>query len=317
MTKVALSPRAAALRAAFFTYIRPRLAADAQINDVPILLALRRGKSLGDQRKVITKAIVDAVDGKLAQDSDIEDVAALLDAIEDVIDAPVASIPEGLGEEDRDQLELRDVDDDGREELVRDAEEAPMIAKIREWLKSVGVPEETLAQFDQLVASEDEPEEVRKPPMEEGGEEGGEDVNRDRHPRGMGRDTLGRSGSRQAMDAAAVERLVTRRVEEATARARDNARAVQAALRDVRPSVGEISIACDSAADVYGAALNIWGHKTQGVEPSAYKAMFDIARSARANAAAGSRRQVAQDAAPAGVPSLSERFPGLRNVRVG
>lgn len=213
MPKAALSPRASALRAALFTYLRPRLAADAQLDLTPVLLALKRSKPLGEQRRVITDAIIAAVKPKLAQDADIDDIANLLDAIEDVVDQPAASIPEGMSErDDRDDLELRDIDDDGREELVRDDAPDPMIAKIREFLKNIGMSDEQLAQFDQLVSSEAEPEDVRDNPPPQDDKEDYSDMNRDaRRQIGRDSDKMSPPAQRTAMDEATINQRIEER----------------------------------------------------------------------------------------------------------
>jgi hypothetical protein len=116
-----------------------------------------------------------------------------------------------------------------------------------------------------------------------------------------------------AMDAAAIERLVEARVTQERA----NMRAVQAALADVRPVVGEIGIACDSADAVYGHVLGMLGRDVTDVHPSAYKPMFDIAREAKKSAAAASRRTIAVDSAADGVPSIAELFPSVSRIKRG
>jgi hypothetical protein len=312
MPKAQLSPRAAALQASVYTYLRPRIAMDAKIDLTPVIFAIRKGKSLGDQRDAITTAVRAVVKDKLAKDANIDDVAHLLDAIEDVVDGGPVDMPDEMADEP--DLEMRDVDHDGDKELVRDEEGDPMIAKIREFIKD-HVDEQTLAQFDQLVTHEEEPEELSdQPDMEE------ENMNRD--SRRIGRDT-GMSAppfkpkAGHAMDAAAVDRLVARRVEEATTRERANARDVQAALRDIRPVVGELAIACDSAEAVYAAALGVLGHPIKDVPPAALKAMFDIARQARTSRGNVTSPRIANDALPTGTPSFAERFPHAARIRQG
>jgi hypothetical protein len=297
----------------FRTYFTPRLAADAQIDDTPLLLALRKGVSLKDSRDAIVNAAQAVVKDKLAKDADIDDIANLLDAIEDVVDEPIASIPDEVTESDLEngELEVRDVDNDGEEEIVRDGENDTLIAKIREFIKD-RVDESTLAEFDTLVAGEHEPEEV----IEELKDDEEDDMTKD--SKRMARDNGFKPVAKTtkpipAMDAAAIERLVEARVTQERA----NMRAVQAALTDVRPVVGEIVIACDSADDVYGHALGMLGRDVTNVPPAAYKPMFDIARDAKKSAAAASRRTIAVDSAADGVPSVAELFPSVARIKRG
>jgi hypothetical protein len=306
MPQVRLSPRASALRAALYTYLRPRLAADAQMNLTPILLSFRRDRSFKPQHDTIAAAVRQTVKDKLAQDADIDDVANFLDSIGDLVDSNNVDVPEALNDDPN--LELRDVDDDGREDLVRDDEPDPLIAKVREFLKKIGVSDEVMSQFDQLVSSEDEPEDLE--PNDEYEED--DDMSRDRR---MAGDRHPRHAP--AMDTAAVEQMILRRVEEARINERANARAIEAAREEVRGTVGQIALACDSAEDVYAAALGALGRSVKGIDSSAYRAMFEIARDAQFAARRNEPRRLAADAVPVGTPSFAERFPSAARVRVG
>jgi len=89
----------------------------------------------------------------------------------------------------------------------------------------------------------------------------------------------------------------------ALAKQRLETRAIAAAERDVLPVVGELNIAFDSASDVYKSALSILGVKTDGIHPSAYKAIYD----------AHSKKQpaIAQDSISLFGADFEKRFPGV------
>jgi 8-oxo-dGTP pyrophosphatase MutT (NUDIX family) len=53
------------------------------------------------------------------------------------------------------------------------------------------------------------------------------------------------------------------------------AREIREAERAVRSRVGDIVVACDSAEEVYATALKTLGVKTEGIHPSAFKAILD------------------------------------------
>lgn len=71
--------------------------------------------------------------------------------------------------------------------------------------------------------------------------------------------------TKPAMDAA---------INAAVKRVQENARAVRTAEDDVRPYIGNLAIACDSAEDVYRTALTSLNVDVAGVHPSAFKAIL-------------------------------------------
>lgn len=109
--------------------------------------------------------------------------------------------------------------------------------------------------------------------------------------------------SKGAMDAA---------IRAAVANERKVGREIDAAKEDVRPYVGSISIACDSAADVYGAALKGLNIDVAGVHPSAFKAILKTQPLPGASAARQSH--VAMDAKA--VNSFFDRYPEAKSHQV-
>lgn len=304
MPKIALAPKGAIAAGALFTYLRPRLAQDAQIDLKACLAPMRGGKSFGDVKPKIANAVRSVVKGKLAQDADIDDVAALLDAIEQVVDEPAASVPEGLGEENG-EIEIADVDDDGDPEVVRDDDQPELLAKIREFIKD-RVDDETLAQFDQLVGGgvapveAPEPEEVIEEPDED------DDMNRDGKMAGDNDPKI-----KPAMDAA-------------IRRERENQRAIFRAVNHVKQTTGELAnmreMAYDSAEEVFADGLKYLGVKADGIHPSAFAAVFDAHAAARQTrhqqrpGRSGSPR-IAADGLPDGVKKFGERFPNAARIQ--
>jgi hypothetical protein len=112
--------------------------------------------------------------------------------------------------------------------------------------------------------------------------------------------------TREAMDAA---------IREAVAGAQRSAAQTQREIRDAeraaRPYVGEMTVACDSAEDVYRNALKVLRINVDGVHPSAYRTILEMQPKPGAN-----RPRLATDALPAGIKSTSERFPGAARVQV-
>ena len=73
-----------------------------------------------------------------------------------------------------------------------------------------------------------------------------------------------------AMDAA-----IASAVKQSREDARAEARAAQEARQAVRPWVGEVSIAFDTADEIYRAALEARGVKTKGVHASAFRTILE------------------------------------------
>jgi uncharacterized protein len=80
-----------------------------------------------------------------------------------------------------------------------------------------------------------------------------------------------------AQDSAITADQMTAAVKSATDKVRADARAAAIAREAVRPIVGTVSMAMDSADDIYAFALEKAGVKTKGVHPSAFPALLDMA----------------------------------------
>lgn len=99
----------------------------------------------------------------------------------------------------------------------------------------------------------------------------------------------------KATVAAAEQRVVTRMRNAAQAR------------EDVMPHVGKVSIALDSAEDIYKFCLQQNGVKLDGVHPSAYRAMVGMIGKADKTPV-----RLAQDSRIEGEASFAELFPNAR-----
>ena len=85
-------------------------------------------------------------------------------------------------------------------------------------------------------------------------------------------------------------------------------RGVQAAEEAVKPFVGKLAIAADSAEGVYKAALEVMGVKTEGIHASAYKAILE----AQPKPGAAKPRIASDSARPQG---FADRFPSAAALR--
>jgi hypothetical protein len=126
-----------------------------------------------------------------------------------------------------------------------------------------------------------------------------------------------RRGNDKAMDEASVQSLVTLAVDEAVSKERVNQRAIQTALREVRPYVGDLNIAFDSAEQVYRRALEMSGESgLDQVHPSAYRKLL---HARPLPGMPGSKPQPAMDSKQSAgiIDSLAKIAPGVKSVRMG
>ncbi|MDQ0507401.1 DUF2213 domain-containing protein [Xanthobacter agilis] len=91
---------------------------------------------------------------------------------------------------------------------------------------------------------------------------------------------------------------------------RAHAQAIREAEKAIRPYVGELAIAQDSADSVYKSALEMLGVDVTGVHPSAYPVILHH----QPKPGAARKPAVAQDSAVA--KGFADRYPGLAPVRI-
>lgn len=294
-TTAKLSPTAVYAMGTLGNYLAPRLAQDQKVDLRSILLGTT-AKNLPDRAAKIARDVKRAVRGRLAQDADVDDVEEVIDAIQEM--AP--EIAEAATDPGEDPLDDPDDMDVRGEEEGRDSPE--MLAKALEFLKDKLSPEDINA-FTELMGEENvaDPDETAQDKDDE------DKMNEDADagvPRG-------------AMDGKAVRRTVRLAVDSALAAERERQAELREAERFVRPIVGDLGIACDSADEVYAHALQMRGiskEKVKAMPAAAYRPLLE----AMQTAVPRSPRQepaLAVDAKPSG-KSFRERFPGAANVKV-
>jgi hypothetical protein len=111
--------------------------------------------------------------------------------------------------------------------------------------------------------------------------------------------------SKKAMDAA-IASARSEAIAEATKIQRD----IRDAERAVRPYVGDLAMAHDSADAVYATALKTLGVKVDGVHPSAFPTI--LAMQPKAGETKKQAAPVAMDAA--GAESFAKRFPEAARI---
>ena len=285
-----LSPTAVYAMGNLVNYLTPRLAQDAKMPDLKTILLGTTAKNIADRAGKIGRDVRRAVRGRLAQDADVDDVEEVIDAIQEM--AP--EIAEAASEPEVDPDMVEDPDD-----TTKDSPEA--MAKALEFLKDKLSPEDLNA-FTEMMGEQN----VVDPA------EGDEETEEERMAREAedNDDGMPRAG---AMDAKAVKRAVRLAVDSALTSERERQAELREAERFVRPMVGDLRIACDSADEVYAHALEMRGidkAKVKNMHPSAYRPLLEAMQAVPRQRAP--EPVLAADAKPNG--SFEERFPGAARI---
>ena len=260
--KLKLTPQGNAVQGALLAYLRPRLAADAAVGPKEVAAILRNIEPERYKKQIpgIVGTVKERFGAKLAKDADL-DIEELKDLLESLSEA---------GEEEDDMEEDAKVPCD--EEMGEDADPCALLIKKLESLNlSPADMEEIggyLAQISMPKAEPAVPDAVDEfPPKKE--EEG------ILPPKKEGEAMQAPPITKPAMDAAL--KLVQAETRKETIA--DIGERYQAA-EIVKPLIGKVdALAIDSAASIYKMALDAKGIKTEGVHPSAYKALVEMLNS--------------------------------------
>jgi hypothetical protein len=235
-----LSKKAALCKGVLLAVLTPKLAADA----MPDLNALLTGVS---RKNWLTKkpGIIAALKPAFAADADLEGLVKLLDSLDGEV--------------------VADEDDD----LSMDDESSKSVSEILDHLRGKISDEDMTVVEGKLKAmapaAPAKPAAADEPPAFEGKPEvggGAKPADEDKKDD----DTV----SRPAMDAAI--KVAVKQAEDAAV-ARVNG--IHEAKQIVKPYVGELALACDSAEGMYKAALKLMNVEIKGIHPSAYRSVLE------------------------------------------
>lgn len=258
--KMKVSPKAMMARGALASFILPRLAVDAKMPSLSSILLGVNAKNFSEKKPIILTGLTKALKGQLAQDASVEGLATLLNHLEET---PVSDDMDA----DEEGLEAADADDlvdPGVEKLEKPD---PMEA-VKTFLAGKLTPED-MAELEKIMAAGggEVKEEVigdDPPPFNGKPETGGKMVG-DEDADGEKDDDM--KIDKPAMDAA---------IAQAKADVAKTHREIREAERAVKPYVGEVTKAFDSAADVYKSTLEALKVDIKGVPPEAYPAMLRL-----------------------------------------
>lgn len=299
----ALSRKAVFIAGGLAARVLPILAQDAKF-DVNKILDGVTTKNFAEKKPAVLIALRAELKGKLAQDESIDEVIKLLDHLDGV------KVAEGVDEDPATGLPMT--------ELPEAVDDDPM-AKVKEFLATILSPEQ-LAQVEALTAAKTAPPEAapkvdaidEPPPFKGMPEVGGKvgKIGKDRKLAGDkdpdDKDKEKDMVSKPAMDQAIG--VAVKKAQEDTIKAQ---RAIRDAEKAVKPHVGELAIACDSADAVYEQALKMLGVDVTDVHPSAYPA---ILKQIPLPGAGPRPKEIAMDAAS--VSGFEKRFPNGGRIAI-
>jgi len=347
--KILLSRKAAMAKGAIAVCLSPRLAQDAKL-ELNQILAGVTPKNWGASKKKIavwlSKQPAKLFKDQPAMDAGINDVVKLLDSLDgeelgdkpddnvgtdtdnpdNNLDGEKADTSTGMDDDPDNQL-------DGEQDQSGTGMDDPMDA-VGELLKGK-VDDETLAHVMQLIqggkgatdSEDDETDEFMKKlqgKKKEGEEDEGADdagmngaestqvgkgapLDLPAKPATSGGKTQESPKVNQAAMDAAIQKAKKETRQETIKQMRDIAEAEKA----VKPFIGEVKIAQDTAADVYRLALDHAGVDLEGVPPSAFKAMVGLLQKP-GETSLPKERKMAHDTKR--VTDFNTRFPNAGKV---
>jgi uncharacterized protein len=310
MSKKILTRKGAQVMGALVGFLSPKLAADAAINFYPIVGDITT-KNFGAKKKSIADEVQRQTKGKLAADATTQGLIELLDGLEKVEEGHDA---EPMATEPNSALPM------GREEEEKGDGDADMHAGLRAFLEEKGMSPEDIEKACAMVGSGGDEDVGSEKKSEEGLDEEPENMAkigeakdrrgaRDEPPEFKGKPKVGGGMSEDA-----VNRAIRVATDSAVRRVRQDAAAVREAERFVRPWVGDLDMAHDSAEAVYRTTLMALGvEDLDDVHPSAYKSIL------KQIPVPGTRQQpssesFAQDSVPS--TDLTKRIPGLAKIQL-
>lgn len=255
-----LTRKAVFLQGAIAAYLAPKMAQDAKLDLRPILDGVT-SKNFGEKKPTILKAVKAGV--KLAKDANIEDFATLLDACEKQEIAEGADIdPNSALPMSAEEMKKKASDEAMEKKAARDE-------KIKNFRDSLS--EDQCKSFDEAMETEatagdesdDDDDADKKKKEAEAKKAADKKGAKDKKANDEKDDKVDKAAMDAAIDSAVK---ATRRTMQEISLAKD----------EVEQYVGKLAptLAFDSAADVYGAALKAKGVDVAGVHPSAYKAIL-------------------------------------------
>jgi uncharacterized protein len=275
---IPLSRTAAMVKGALLVSLRPKLAQDASIDLNPILKDLTYA-NFKDQKAAVLASLKGALKGKLAQDANVSDLTTLMDALENVNQADT-------GMDDTKAAPGPQIAPLGLPAPTGAPSIAPVQDAAKEFLQGK-LSAEDMAAYDALCAGE---------AMDEDDDKKDDDDKKKGNPFAKDED---KDEKEKPVDKKAMDEAIKAGVKAES----DRHKAIRDAERDVRPYVGELAMAFDSAEEVYRHALKAMNIEVKDVHASALPTILKMQKKP------GDGRLALDSTPPASKSDFATRFP--------
>lgn len=286
--------------AAISTFLTPLLASDAKLPAMAPILAGVTAKTFKKAKPQIVAKLIEGMAGRLAKDADLKGVHDFIDSLDSMGGNEADDMTTVDAEETPEEKEKREKE----EKEAKDAKDAEMKAA-KEAEDKRARDEETPEAMDMRHAADRAAMDKRmgKDKRAKDAESETAEAKEAREKKEKEEREKERAEDKRANDAAIQAAITTERQRAIDLREAETA---------VRPYVGTIVMAMDSAEDVFRYALDTLGVKHNGVHPSALRAILDAYQ--RPGAPHNGEVRLAHDAARA--KSFAEMFPNSAKVRI-
>lgn len=340
---IILTRKAAMTMGAIVGFLKPRLAQDVKLPWGKVLGNVT-SKNFRSRKARIAADVAQLVRGKLAKDASVEGLVELLDGIEKVEnplergDAPLETEPNsGMPMAMKAPMDDEDMEDETMDEEM---DEDPH-SGLKNFLKGKGMSEDDIDGAVGTLGTKEAAEHGQDDSEDISGEGGEKDANKmaaakDRRGRDDPPDFKGKpeTGGKMVGDSrrgklsgdasivSALDDLAKRTLRQAEDRAvqairaaREEAAATRQAERFVRPWVGDMAMACDTADEIFKTALVAMGVDITDIHPSAYRAILErvpVPGKERANVPNFASDSVSR----ANAEDFAKRYPGAARIRI-
>lgn len=290
--KMKLSRKAEIVHGAIVAYLAPKLAQDAKVDLAPAFEGVSHKNFAKSRAKLVTE-VTKLVEGKLAKDAKLADLPGVLMAF--------------------DAMETEEEKDKAKDESDKEKEKAAEDKAARdESMEKLKMIRDSMSAKDFKAACDELDDDMDAEDEKDDDEEKDKDKAKDKatdKAKDKAKDKA-RDEKEEPVDKKAMDQALDKAIEGE----RQRARAVRDAERFVRPWVGDIAIACDSASDVFKTALEMRGKSVKDIPPSvgAYRAILEMMPKAGEQRQGSSR--VAMDAAS--TKSFAEMYPDANKIKL-
>lgn len=300
----AVMARATSIAALNF-YLKPRIALDAKPDYAKIFYDIPCSK-FGTMKSTIAQRIVEQLKPKLAKDANLDDVEKVLGMLEK---HEVGGGDATVTEEQNNEMGAAA----GAIELPEKPPAEDEHGGLKEFLKGKGMGEDdinaAIGTLPKKTGLDEDPEEKKKREAAEAEKKANDEAEaKKKDDEQKAKDAAMKDMvSKPAMDAA-----ISTAVTAAVTQERANSRALHAALQKVRPIVGDLTMAFDTAADVFRHVLKARGvENVDKLHESALEPIIDMQPKAGARAVE-TNSVLGMDSAT--IESFEKRFPGAARI---